>query len=86
MAVPGTGYRNVLSVMLEISFHLLEPIISTTLTSAVSASGSATVTVGSLGIPSKPLYIGAQVVVDTGINQETVTVTYRQRIGIGIYR
>ena len=76
MAIPGTGYRNVLSVMLEISFHLLEPIISTTLTSAVSASGSATVTVGSLGIPSNALYIGAQVVVDTGVNQETVTVTY----------
>ncbi len=65
-----------LSVMIEMSFHLLEGIISTTLTSAVSASGSATVTVGSLGIPSNSLYIGAQVVVDTGINQEVVTVTF----------
>src|ERR1700685_2115280 len=75
MALPGIGYRTVLSVMLEMSFELVEPIISTTLTSPVSAPGAATVTVGSLGFPVSALYIGAQVVVDTGNNQEIVTVT-----------
>ena len=76
MALPGSGYRSVLSVMLEMSFTLLEDIVYTSITTAVSAPGSATVVVGSLGIPRNAVYIGARLVVDPGTaNQEIVTVT-----------
>jgi len=74
MALPGTGYRSVLSLALEMSFHLVEPVVSTTLTSAISSTGNQTATVGSLGYPINALYPGAQIVVDSGINQEIVTV------------
>jgi len=83
MALPGTGYRSVLSMMLEMSFHLLEPIISTTLTSPVSAVGTASPTVASLGIPTSALYIGAQIVIDGGTaNQEVVTVSAVNAAGL----
>ena len=76
MATTGTGYRSVLSMMIEMSFHLVEPIIYSTLTTAVAAPGSATVIVGSLGTPSNALYDGAQIVIDFGTaNQEVITVT-----------
>jgi hypothetical protein len=63
-------------MMIEMSFHLVEPIIYSSLTAAVSAPGSTAVTVGSLGIPINALYVGAQLIVDWGtVNQEIVTVT-----------
>ena len=55
--------------------HLVEPFIYTTLTSAVNAIGTASPSVASLGIPINALYVGAQIVIDVGNNQETVTVT-----------
>jgi hypothetical protein len=58
------------------SFHLLEDYIFTSLATAVSAAGSTTVTVGSLGTPRNALYDGAQLIIDWGNpNQEVVTVT-----------
>jgi len=62
--------------MLELSFHLVEPVLYTTLTSPVSAVGVASPTVASLGIPTNALYTGAQIVIDGGTpNQEIVTVS-----------
>lgn len=76
MAFPvGSGFRTALSLMYEISFHLLEDYIYTNLTSAVIAIGPSTVTVNSLGYPRNALYIGAQLLIDSGNNQEIVTVT-----------
>jgi hypothetical protein len=63
-------------MMIEMSYHLVESIIYSTLTTAVAAPGSASVIVGSLGTPSSALYDGAQIVIDFGTaNQEIVTVT-----------
>lgn len=75
MALPGTGYRTVGSMLIEIGLHLLEPFISTTLTSAVTAMGVASPTVGVLGYPINALYPGARIVVGTGATEEEVTVT-----------
>jgi len=74
MAFPGSGFRSVLSMMLEISFHLVEPIVYTSTVNVISP-GTANAIVGSLGQPVNALYDGAQLVVDTGINQEIVTVS-----------
>jgi hypothetical protein len=76
VAATGTGYRSVLSMMIELSFHLVESILYSTLTTAVAAPGSTTVVVGSLGTPKNALYVGAQIVIDFGTaNQEVVAVT-----------
>ena len=70
MAVYGTsGYRTVLSVAQEISLTLLQPIIMTTLTNAVSA-GVQTATVPS----TASMYAGALLVVGTGADIEVVSV------------
>jgi len=66
MALPGTGYRTVGSVMLEMSFHFLEDVVHTTLTTAVSAPGTASPIVESLEMPRNAVYVGAQIVVDSG--------------------
>lgn len=72
----GIGYRSVWSMMIEMSFHLVEPIVFTALTSTIPSSGAASPTVGSMGIPVNAIYIGAQLVIDPGMtNQEIVTVT-----------
>jgi len=75
VALPGSGFRNCLSVMLEMSFHLMEPYMASTLVSPVVASGSSTVIVGSLGYPINALYSGAQIVIGSGVNQEIVQVS-----------
>ena len=76
MAFPaGSGFRTALSLMYEISFALVEDYVYTTLTSAVTSIGAATVSVASPGFPRSALYVGAQLLIDTGINQEIVTIT-----------
>jgi hypothetical protein len=76
--IPGIGFRTASDVLLEASTMLVEPIFQTTLTEAVSSTGSQTVTVGSVLDPSNSelaIYNGAQVVIDTGTNAEIVTIT-----------
>jgi hypothetical protein len=78
MAIPGFGYRLVNDLLMEISKHVVEPILLTTLTAPVVTPGSQTVLVGSVLDPNNSelaVYIGAQVVVDTGANAEIVTIT-----------
>ena len=76
MALPGTGFRSALSVMLEMSGHLVQDFVYTSLTSAVTAVGTATVSVSSLGINRNAVYVGAQLVIDQStVNQEIITVT-----------
>lgn len=71
MANPGTGFRTVNSILAEISLHLLEPLVNTTL-SAPIASGLQTATVGS----TTAMYVGALLVVDLGsVSVEVVTIT-----------
>lgn len=75
MAQSGTGYRSVISMLMEISLHLVEPYCWTTTSAAVAAPGSASISVGSLGTPVNACYIGAQLVIDTGLSQEIITVS-----------
>jgi hypothetical protein len=75
MAQTGTGYRSVWSMMFEIGLHLVEPYTYTTTLSTIAAPGSATVNVGSLGVPVPAVYNGAQLIIDTGLAQETITIT-----------
>lgn len=71
MAATGLGYRTVLSEMMEISLHTLQPILSTTLSAAVSAGSSVTLTIPSTDL----LYPGALIVLDQGESTaEIVTV------------
>lgn len=63
---------------MEISRHLVEPILMTTLTEAVPAPGVQTVTVASLldSANNEPaVYGGASLVCDTGANAEIIVVT-----------
>ena len=73
--MPGIGYRTCWSVAMEMSFHLLEPWLFTTTSSAVSAAGSATIQVPTLGYPVPAIYVGALLVIDSGLNEEIVSVT-----------
>ena len=70
MSTVGIGYRRAWDLSVEISFHLLEPICLTTLESNISA-GTQEADVGSLA----SIFVGCQLVVDTGAGQEAVTVT-----------
>lgn len=70
MAFPGSGYMIANDVMNLISNVLVEPVVSTTLGTAVTA-GSQTVTPGSMA----SIYVGAMLIVDTGTAQEVITVT-----------
>ncbi len=70
MAFPGSGYMIVNDVANLISNILVEPVVSTTLGTAVTP-GSQTVTPGSMA----SIYVGAMLIVDTGTAQEVVTVT-----------
>jgi len=71
MSVPGTGYRTANSIACEISFHLCQPIVYTTLTNPITASALVQpATIAS----TNSLYTGAQVIVDSGVNVEVVTV------------
>jgi hypothetical protein len=63
---------------MEISLHVVEPILLTTLSAPILAPGSQTVLVGSILDPQNSelaVYVGAQVVVDTGTSAEIVTIT-----------
>lgn len=70
MANPGTGYWIVNDLLNLISNVLVEPVVSTTLGTTVTA-GSQTVTPGSM----EAIYQGAQVIVGTGGTQEVIVVT-----------
>jgi hypothetical protein len=60
---------------MEISFHLVEPFLFTTTSSAVAASGAATISVGTLGYPVPAVYPGAQLIIDSGLSEEVITVS-----------
>lgn len=74
MAQIGVGYRSVWSVMLEMSFELVEPYLYSTTASAVASAGTATVQVNTLGYPVVAVYSGAQLVIDSGLSQEVISV------------
>lgn len=69
MAQPGTGFRSVNSLAIEISYHLLEKIVQASITPAV-APGLQTVAVSS----AVGVYAGAQIVCDVGTPQEIITI------------
>lgn len=72
MANPGLGFRTVNSLLIEISYHFLQPYVNTIITDVVAAPGVATVHVSSL----LAVYVGCELVVDTGlVSQELITVT-----------
>jgi hypothetical protein len=71
LANPPFGKRLANDVLLEISYHLVCPVVNTTLASAVTVLGSQTVLLTS----ADWIYIGAMLVVDTGANAEIITVT-----------
>jgi hypothetical protein len=60
---------------MEISFHLVEPTLLVNTLSAVAAPGSATIQVPNLGYPVNACYSGAQLVIDTGLAEEIITVS-----------
>lgn len=72
MAATGTGYRTVNSLMMEMSYHLLQHPTITTLSAAIAATGLQTATIPS----TTNLYPGALLAIDTGnpTLQEVVTV------------
>lgn len=70
MAIPGFGFRTVNTLLMEISLHLVEPIVQTTLTESVAAPGVASPTVGS----TANIYVDALLVCDTGTNAEVISV------------
>lgn len=70
MAFPGSGYCIANDVANLISNVLVEPVVSTTLGTAVTP-GSQTVTPGSMNA----IYAGAMLIVGSGGTQEVVTVT-----------
>ena len=70
MAIPGNGARTANSVLSEISFHLVEPIAVSQLAAPVAA-GLQTVAVTN----TTAMYVGAQLVCDTGASAEVITLT-----------
>lgn len=56
------GYRLACDVLMECSYHLVEPVLYTTLTAPVTAGSSVTVSIASMGTPVNALYPGALVV------------------------
>jgi hypothetical protein len=67
---PGNGYRIANDVLTEMSYVLVEPVVATTLGTAVTA-GAQTVTPPTMA----SIFAGAQLLVDSGVNQEVITVT-----------
>lgn len=61
--------------MLELSFHLLEPWLYTIASSAVTTPGTTTIQVPNLGYPVPAVFSGAQLVIDSGFNEEIITVS-----------
>lgn len=76
MAFPGSGYMIANDVMNLISNVLIEPVLSTTLGTAVTP-GVQTVAPGTLTDPSGVpcVYVGAQLIVGTGGTQEVIMVS-----------
>ena len=73
MANPGNGYRTACDVLMEISLHLVEPVVNTTITSLTIVGSGPQYTIGVGSITG--LYVGALVVVGWGLaDQEVVTV------------
>jgi hypothetical protein len=70
VASPGNGYKIANDVLTEMSYHLVEPVVSTTVTSDIPA-GTVTAPVGS----TDGIYVGAMLIVGTGGVQEVVTVS-----------
>lgn len=70
MAFPGNGYKIANDVLTEISYVLVEPVVDTTLGTAVAAPGVATVTPPTMA----SIYAGALLIVGTGTTQEVITV------------
>ena len=60
MANPGTGYRTAGDLLLEMSFHLAQPGVYTSLTNPITAGAGVTATVGTTFY----MYPGAQLVVE----------------------
>ncbi len=86
MANPGIGYRTTCDVLCEISLHLLEPIVFTTITSFGEggysdggySEGGYSDPIGQLiGVVSQDaMYVGAQIVIGWGLDTaEVVTIT-----------
>ena len=71
MAFPGNGYKIANDLLNEISTVLIEPVVNTTLGTAVAAPGVATVTPGTMA----SIYAGAQLIVGTGGTVEVITVS-----------
>ena len=69
MENPGVGYRTVVSLAMEMSLQLVQPIVYTPLLNSFS-SGLQTAEIAS----TDSLYPGALLVVDSGANAEVVTV------------
>jgi len=72
MAIPGWGYRTAADLLMEVSLHLSQPAVYTSLTNAVTAGAGVTATVPS----TYAMYQGALLVVEVPGNasQEVVTV------------
>ena len=72
MANPGTGYRTAGDLLLEMSFHLAQPGVYTSLTNPITAGAGVTATVGTTFY----MYPGALLVVEVpgAAAQEVVTV------------
>lgn len=79
MANPGNGQRTVNSLLMEISLHLVEPIVKA-VTAVVITPGVQTVGVNSV----EGMYVGAQVVVanSDGTNPTIVTITAFDPVGV----
>lgn len=71
MAFPGIGFRTVNDLAIEISLHLVQHYCSTTTLQPVATAGSATINIGT----TKGMYVGASVIVDTGLSAEVVVIT-----------
>lgn len=71
MSIPGTGYRTVADVLMEISAHLCQPAVYQALTSPVAAGLAQTATIAS----TTYIYAGAQLIVEVPGNAEQEVVT-----------
>jgi hypothetical protein len=76
MAATGVGYRTVNSLLMEMSYHLLQPIVYTALSQSTLAGLNVAVPVPT----TLNMYPGALLVVDSGVNAEIATVI---SIGVG---
>jgi hypothetical protein len=76
VANPGVGYRTVNSLLMEMSYHLLQPIVYTTLSQSTLAGLNVAAPVPT----TLNMYPGAMLVVDSGVSAEIATVL---SVGVG---